>query len=283
MFFNTSKKKLTVKQADKWLTTFCERDVINKIEIIEDDVVDVYGNIRFRTSGAPRITSFPFKFGRISGNFVCKGLTINTAEHFPDYVAGEFNISDNQLTFLSGCPNYVGSSFLASNNQLTSLIGSPVSVGGVFDVDHNMLTNFEGMPETIENAVFARWNQLTSLKGLPNSVDELWVSGNNITSFVGGPKHARSVMIHDNPIDFKDIHKFINIQDKIFIGNRNSTPTNLLYLLLVDGLKTIVFRDYEPIASILNQYLNYSDRTVAFLECQDVLIDSGQLMHSRII
>ena len=50
----------------------------------------------------------------------------------PQYVAGDFDCFDNQLTSLQGAPQSVGGDFSCVSNHLTSLQGAPQSVRGDF-------------------------------------------------------------------------------------------------------------------------------------------------------
>ncbi len=73
--------------------------------------------------------SLPVSFGRVTGDFNCKG---------------------NRLTTLQGSPQIVGGSFDCRHNFLHTLEGGPVEVGGTFHCTSNPIMSLEGAPKKIE-------------------------------------------------------------------------------------------------------------------------------------
>ena len=100
----------------KDIHSICKKYGIINYNINSDGLVDVNGNVNLYNKG---LVELPLKFGKVSGDFNCRG---------------------NQLTSLDGCPRIVGGNFYCHNNKLTSLVGGPKEVGGDFDCGYNELT-----------------------------------------------------------------------------------------------------------------------------------------------
>lgn len=71
--------------------------------INNDQSIDVYGNIEF-PSISGYLTELPLKFNKVSGDFNCSGLSLNTLKGAPAEVGGIFNCSYNNLTTLEFSP-----------------------------------------------------------------------------------------------------------------------------------------------------------------------------------
>src|SRR5271157_5842017 len=78
-----------------------------------DGSFDVDGDVRLSQQGFKEL---PFRFRKVTGDFLCH---------------------DNRLTSLKGSPDSVGGDFYCFNNQLTSLDGAPDSVRGNFSCSDN--------------------------------------------------------------------------------------------------------------------------------------------------
>jgi hypothetical protein len=81
----------------------------------DDGSYDVDGDVCLNSQG---ITKLPYKFGRVTGHFIC---------------------DRNKLTTLEGSPKIVGGGFYCYHNKLISLDGAPTEVGGDFYCDHNSI------------------------------------------------------------------------------------------------------------------------------------------------
>ena len=112
----------------------------SKVTKNPDGTLDVDGNVDLRDKGFKEL---PFKFGRVSGNFLCDNNKLTSLAGAPREVDGDFFCSVNQLTTLAGAPREVGGSFSCYINQLTSLAGAPVKVDGGFFYHSNKLTDVE--------------------------------------------------------------------------------------------------------------------------------------------
>lgn len=113
---------------------------INRIGL--KNFVDVSGSINIEVA----LDNFPFRFGRIDGDFIINYNNLVTLKGCPNYVGGDFNCRANELVSLDGCPSYVGGNFDCSYNELVSLDGCPSVIGGVFNCNGNKLvSSFSGL------------------------------------------------------------------------------------------------------------------------------------------
>lgn len=93
---------------------------------------------------------FPFKFGRVMGNFYAYGLKIKTLENSPREVDGNFVIYDNKdLHTLVGGPEIVHGNFAANGSGLHNLDGSPKVVDGNFEAAYTNLRDISGISPNI--------------------------------------------------------------------------------------------------------------------------------------
>ncbi|GAB5388543.1 MAG: hypothetical protein Alpg2KO_15110 [Alphaproteobacteria bacterium] len=112
--------------------------------------------------------------------------------HLPDLtdveVQGDFKVSGNQLTDLTGAPAVVHGEYWADDAGLHSLKGAPKSTPRGFYASGNNLTDLAHAPVTVGGSFSAHNNQLTSLQGAPRKVRlNFGVAGNKLTSLIGGP------------------------------------------------------------------------------------------------
>jgi hypothetical protein len=71
-------------------------------------------------------------------------LSLENLTEFPlrfNRVDGDFRCSNNDLTSLKGCPRWIGGNFDCDDNKLPSLEFSPEYVGGYFNCETNQLTD----------------------------------------------------------------------------------------------------------------------------------------------
>lgn len=73
-------------------------------------------------------------------------------------VAGEFDISHNQLTSLKGAPRIVDGNFMCPYNQIQSLEFTPEFVKGNFNCSFNDIENLMYFPKDVERYFFANKN-----------------------------------------------------------------------------------------------------------------------------
>ena len=78
------------------------------------------------------LKTFPFKFGKIRGEFYC---------------------AYNKLKTLKGAPNEITLFFNCNGNNLTTLIDGPKKVGGAYYCSDNLLKDVYGFPEHFNNNV----------------------------------------------------------------------------------------------------------------------------------
>jgi len=104
-------------------------------EEITNEIIGYNGTIDLRnkkqyTTGEI-VTSIPFKFKTVNGNFICRDIGLKDLTNAPDLVTGNFDCSNNNLQSLQGAPKQVNGEFNAANNKITSLEGLPRSCSGI--------------------------------------------------------------------------------------------------------------------------------------------------------
>jgi len=102
----------------------------------------------------------------IEGNFDCKNMSLNSFNNIQfGEVTGDFDCSNNRLTYLFGAPERVGGNFLCYKNQIRTLKGGPKELGGDFICSDNQLTDDMGKPENIKGYYSDKHNYLYKLDG----------------------------------------------------------------------------------------------------------------------
>jgi len=86
--------------------------------INNDGTIDVLGDVRLEMNNLEKI---PFKFGKVSGSFVCHMNKLTTLDGCPTEVGHIFNCCKNELTSLENGPVEVGYNYLCCDNKLSSL------------------------------------------------------------------------------------------------------------------------------------------------------------------
>jgi hypothetical protein len=182
------------------IDSICDKYNIKNYTINQDGSIDVDGNVSIEVRR--ELTKLPLKFGRVSGDFICRCNQLTTLEGCPNSVGGYFDCQDNQLTTLEGCPESVGDSFLCQYNNLTSLKGCPSNIEGNFVCHDNELTTLEGGPRVVNRKFHCGNNRLTNLIGGPEWVNyDYYAVNNQINSFEGFPdKHESGVNFSRNPV-----------------------------------------------------------------------------------
>jgi hypothetical protein len=225
-------KKVSSKQITKFdpnLKIKPEDFGITKYKYIKDGFLDVFEDVDLSDKG---LTTIPFNFGHVHGNFNCSSSSLTSLKGSPRIVEGTFDCSNNRLTSLKDGPETVKGNYLCYESNLKSLIGSPKEVGGTFDCNDNMLTTLEGGPKIVKNKFDCSYNGLTTLEGGPQKVGKEYecvyndlvsllgapslilglfnCESNNLTSLEYCPK-AKSIGYRNNPGDFskEEIEKYL--------------------------------------------------------------------------
>lgn len=109
----TKQSELTNDQS-RWLIASVHRS--HKWQY-ENGVVNVQGDVHCAVHYKNLFYShFPVQFGKVTGDFKCHGLNLES---------------------LKGCPTEIGGYFDCHNNKLTNLDYAPLYVGGEFDCESN--------------------------------------------------------------------------------------------------------------------------------------------------
>jgi hypothetical protein len=93
----------------------CKQYKINNYSINSDGSIDVDGDVNLNDL---KLSKFPIKFGRVSGNFYCYSNQLSSLEGAPSHVGGDFDCYNNQLESLEGAPNHVGGDFFCGGNPI---------------------------------------------------------------------------------------------------------------------------------------------------------------------
>lgn len=115
---------------------------IEKYTINEDGIVDVDDDVNLSNRNLDRI---PFKFGKVSGDFIIISNCLESLEGSPYYVGGEFACQFNKLKNLKGSPIEVSKNFYASRNNLESLDGMSLEIGGNFYCDNTSIKELDSV------------------------------------------------------------------------------------------------------------------------------------------
>lgn len=154
----------------------CEELELKNYTINDDMSIDVDGDVNLNWTTFPvpmdaiRMSTFPVRFGHVSGGFACSTNVLTSLVGAPHTVGGYFICDSNKLTNLEGSPHTVGGGFSCSFNKLTSLKGSPVTVGGYFYCQANKLSNLIGGPINVGGNWCHSNKRLTSLEGFPRNI-----------------------------------------------------------------------------------------------------------------
>jgi len=107
---------------------FMSNHSVEDFTIHSDCSVSVEGNVEIEPEDLIE-GELPFKFYKVTGDFICRDLGLRTLEGCPEVVTGNFDCSENDLTTLEGGPREVGGIFNCMNNNLISLKDIPKKVG----------------------------------------------------------------------------------------------------------------------------------------------------------
>lgn len=117
---------------------FMSNHRVKDFTIHSDCTVSVEGNVEIEPEDLIE-GELPFKFYKVTGDFICRDLGLRTLEGCPEVVTGNFDCSENDLTSLEGGPREVGGNYDCSHKKLTSIEGCPKEFGGDFDCSHKKL------------------------------------------------------------------------------------------------------------------------------------------------
>ena len=158
---------------------------------IKNGIVDVNGDVYVYREDIDALTNDLFKFGKVTGNFVCSGVDITSLKGAPEKVGRVFNCRYcRKLKSLEGAPKEVGSFDCAYCNKLESLNYAPKKVNDFFNCSNcKNLKNLKGSPEKI-NGMFdcMGLEQIKDLTGAPKEVGSMDCSDcDNLKSLKGMP------------------------------------------------------------------------------------------------
>lgn len=253
-----------------------------KITINSDGTVDFDGSLTIRNVPNGKL---PFKFGKVSGKFRLKSVTVTTLEGCPDYcesfyaqksivknlVGGPIHVEtnydvskNNELTSLEGSPKTVGGDFNFNSTKVTSLIGGPEEVGGNFDGDFTPLVNLVGSPRIVGGMLKLSETDLTSLEGLPDRTK--WIVAITKSGTLWDPRPLRDC--ETTFANFDDIDK--------------KEPIYYLIKLFVPKETRSILESLDKIYPIFRESLDYNyvrgtakDPQVNLFRLKEALDESG--------
>ena len=146
----------------------------------------------------PSLNGAPSSVGK---SFLCTNNRLRTLEGMSAVVDGACDCSQNLLISLNGAPERIGGCFYCNENRLTTLAGGPKTVGCDFWCQKNQLTDLEGAPETVSGDFNCSGNELATLKGAPQQIKGSFnCSYNNLKSLEYLPKVGENVYCTGNQI-----------------------------------------------------------------------------------
>jgi hypothetical protein len=159
--------------------------ITGNYEIRADGLIDINGSVKL----CGNLFKLPLKFNRVTGDFICKSISLTLLRGCPKFVGGTFDCSDNNLNSLVGGPDFVNGSYNCSENKLITLKGCAKEVGRDFLCNDNLLENLVGSPQKIEGYFNCKFNKLKSLVGSPKELyGRFHLSYNRLNDFVGAPE-----------------------------------------------------------------------------------------------
>lgn len=151
---------------------------------------------------------------------------------FSQYLS-ELNLFNVKINFnVPDNPKKWDSNYNCTFKKITSLKGAPEEVEGYFDCSNNFLNDLKYAPKKVGGYFDCSSNKITS---------------------------------------FKDIHKTISIVEGNFYCLDNPIQTHVLGLMLITGIKEIIFTDTWDL--ILNRHLRKG--RAGLIDCQNELIEEG--------
>ena len=118
-------------------------------------------------------------------------VTVHTS--FSVYMSGEWATPCLPVEF-----DFVDGNFDCKNGQLTTLKGCPSAIAGHFDCSHNNLTSLEGGPQSVEEYYNCDINNLSTLKGVPEQLDTLFADDNELVDLTSLRNVKITHMLHVN-------------------------------------------------------------------------------------
>ena len=180
---------------------------LNQIEIIKDKsekyIVNVFNKVYIKNKNIASLTGDLFKFGHISGSFMCSSSKIESLKGAPEKVSENFYLYGCvYLESLEGAPKEVGGDFVCTKcNKLKSLKGAPEKVGGRFECYKcENLESLEGAPKKCKEFDCSRCDKLTSLEGAPKYCNRFYCDEcGNLITLKGAPIKTDTFHCSDCP------------------------------------------------------------------------------------
>lgn len=178
---------------------------------------------RYSVDGDVAISNYrrkelPISFSKVTGSFHVVNSDITDFEGFP-YNVGEtlYVFGCEYISSMVGCPEYVGGNFFVTNCYLSKIDFCPKYVGGEVSFNKNRIQEILAFPEIIRGGnINFNTNNLFSVDfdkfNLKNSnVRSIFLKHNNIESLINVP-YGYKITLDNNCLP-EQIQKYLNVKE----------------------------------------------------------------------
>ena len=123
----------------------CRKYDIQNYTVNNDGSLNINGKVDISNRHLIRI---PYKFNKVSSDFLCNNNKLKLLDGCPEYVSGDFNCDGNRLTSLENCPKHVKGDFYCKDNKIKYLDWFPEHIGGIIDISENPIFELVGLVPT---------------------------------------------------------------------------------------------------------------------------------------
>jgi len=174
-----NKIELNKSSMDEIVQFFNNRKHVRNYTITRDGI-DVSGSIYISGRDYEFI---PFKFNKVTGDFIFKDCKLESLKNAPLEVGGDFIISNNNLFKLLYGPAYVGKNYDCSGNCINTLVGSPNKIFGDFNCSDNFLLNLTGGPKIVNGFYDCSDNPIKTMNGEPEKCGKMITRSDKIKKY----------------------------------------------------------------------------------------------------
>jgi hypothetical protein len=164
---------------------------VNKYTIYKDNTVDVFENVKIKIKNLKQL---PLRFNYVDGDFDCSNSDLTSLVGCPDEVTGSFICNSNILQDLKNGPLTVGKDYIVKQNDLKKLTGAPKKINGDFDCSYNGLKDLIDGPIVVKGDYFCDGCLLKTLEGAAKDVGgDFNCSLNLLTDLLGAPQFISGI------------------------------------------------------------------------------------------
>jgi hypothetical protein len=234
-------------------------EIVSKSKKGPDGGLIVNGDIRLSYEDVGSFENLGLKISRVNGSVILERCSLTTLKGSPQYVSGDFDVSNNQITSLEGCPQFIGGTLDISDNQLRSLAGCPQKLSS-FSCGRNQFTTLEGGPQIVSGNYSCRRSQITTLRGIAKKIGGSadFSENRSLTDFapifsteiVGSLTLPKESSVNLKALDWRKIRvgRGVKIQDSVTHE-------------IVERLESDVLRFLKPLFAHISPKLSSYDRS----------------------